>query len=60
MIKPRLTQLSVTEAETLFDARDAGDLSVPYFMPIPGTAGYWADAEELRAWRSANTSGEKQ
>jgi len=51
--KERLTQLTVAEAESLFDARATGDLSVPYLIPIPGTNGYWAVTDELSAWRQA-------
>lgn len=59
--KAKLTQLSIADAETLFGARASGDLSAPYMIPIPGTTGYWCEADELRAWRaSQNTSASEQ
>jgi hypothetical protein len=56
--KARLTQLSVTEAEALFDARATGDLSVPYMIPIPGENGYWCVSDELRLWRASQNTSE--
>lgn len=53
MGKPKLTQVSVADAETLFDARASGELGAPYLIPVPGTTGYWADTQELRAWHAS-------
>jgi hypothetical protein len=62
MNKPRLVEITDHhELARLWETRD--ELGSPHIFRKPGTAdqwgnSVWVDAEELRAWRSANTSGE--
>lgn len=55
MDKPRL--IRVTDLDEIDAIRAAGNgIGVPFYHFNQATYQLWADAEELRAWRSQNTS----
>lgn len=57
MNKPRFARLEETEAECML--KSAGALDLPHLYPniLNEKISWWADAEELRAWRLQHTSG---
>lgn len=58
--KPRLTQIhSLVEHAALLASQAHGDLDAPHIITKVdcGRITIWADADELRAWRSTHTSG---
>ena len=59
MSKPKLTQIhSFEEHARLLASQIHGDLDAPHIMTQSdcGRITIWADADELRAWRSQHTS----
>jgi hypothetical protein len=58
MDKPRLIKVEFPEVEELLALRRDGNLSAPYLhaLKADGQYGWWADADELRAWRATFTS----
>lgn len=60
MNKPRMIQIRDPELSDMGHHPMSGDLGTPILWLNTRDSTYWADADELRLWRSTRTSNGEQ